>query len=349
MSKLRTLYEARIKKGTRVILRADLDVGVRNGKVVDDLRILAGLPTIRYLLRRGAHIRIVGYLGRPGGKRDKKLTLKPVAREMEKLLRRRVLFLSDPFNQKTIREHIDSSDIIFFENIRFWPEELENSMSFASRLADWAHVFVNDAFANSHRQEASIVALATLLPSYAGLRLAKEISMLDKVLNSPVRPLVVVIGGAKLETKLPLARHFLKNADKILVGGAIANELLLKKSINKKIILPRDGIDNRYGGFEDIGPETIRLFVAMLSRAKTVIWNGPLGHAEIPKFAEGTKAVARALARSNAFTIVGGGDTIAILRRYHLLRGFDHISTGGGAMLEFLAGKKLPGIEVLKL
>lgn len=348
--RLRTLQEAPIKKGTRVIVRADLDVGVRNGKIVDDLRILAGLPTIRYLLRRGAGICIAGYLGRPHGKRDKKLTLRPVARQLGKMLKQKIVFLPDPFNKRSILKYRDSSSIIFFENIRFWPEEAENSVFFARRLAEWGHVYVNDAFANSHRREASVVALAALLPSYAGLRLAKEVSVLERILNNPLRPLVVVIGGTKLETKLPIVRRFLKGADKILVGGVIANEFLRKRPRkgDKKIILPRDGLDNGHGGFEDIGPETIRLFVSLLRQARTVVWNGPLGHAEIPEFAEGTKAVARALARSNAFTVVGGGDTIAILRKYRLLRSFDHVSTGGGAMLEFLAGKKLPGIEALK-
>lgn len=348
--RIRTLKEAPLRKGTRVIVRADLDVGVRNGRVVDDLRIQAGLPTIRYLLRRGANVRIVGHLGRPHGKRDKKLSLRPVARQLEKMLKRKVVFLSDPLNKKSIRRHLDSKDIIFFENIRFWPEEVKNNMSFARRLADWGHVYVNDAFANSHRREASVVALAALLPSYAGLRLAREVSVMEKVLKNPVRPLVVIVGGVKLETKLPVVRSFLKSADKILVGGAIANEMLRKRPPegNKKIVLPRDGVGNKRQGFGDIGPKTIRLFVSLLRQAKTVIWNGPLGRAEIPKFAEGTKAVARALARSNAFTVVGGGDTIAILRRCRLLRGFDHVSTGGGAMLEFLAGKKLPGVEALK-
>lgn len=351
MVKIRSVKEAHIKKGERVIVRADLDVGVRNGRVVDDLRIMAGLPTIRYLLRRGANVRIVGFLGRPHGKRDKGLSLKPVARQLEKMLKRKVIFLSDPLDKKSIHRHLDSRDIIFFENIRFWPEEVENNLSFARRLADWGHVYVNDAFANSHRREASVVALAALLPSYAGLRLAKEVSVMEKVLSNPLRPLAVVIGGVKLETKLPVIRRFLKSADKILVGGAIANELLHKHTYerNKKVVLPRDGVGNERQEFEDIGPKTIDLFVSLLCQANTIIWNGPLGRAEIPEFAEGTKAVARALARSNAFTVVGGGDTIAILRRCRLLRRFDHISTGGGAMLEFLAGKKLPGIEALKI
>ena len=350
MKRMRTLKEAPIKKGTRVILRADLDVGVRNGRIVDDLRILAGLPTIRYLLRRGANVRIIGYLGRPQGKRDKKLSLEPVARQLGKMLKQKIVFLSNPLNKKNIRRHLDSRNIIFFENIRFWPQEIENDMSFARRLAVWGQVYVNDAFANSHRKEASVVALPALLPSYAGLRLEKEVTVLEGVSKNPVRPLVVVIGGAKLETKLPVVHSFLKSADKILVGGDIANKMLRKSLVkeNSLKILPQDGIDNGSGGFEDIGSETIRLFVSSLRRAKTVVWNGPLGHAEIPEFAKGTKAVARAIAHSNAFTVVGGGDTIAILRKFNLLHGFDHVSTGGGAMLEFLAGKKLPGIEALK-
>ena len=348
--KIYLLKEAPIKKGTRVILRADLDVGVKKGRVIDDFRIQAGIPTIKYLLRRGAKIRIMGYLGRPQGRMNKKLSLKPVARQLERLLKKRVIFLADPLSKKNIRKYLDAKDIILFENVRFWPEEKENNVSFARGFAKWGDTYVNDAFANSHRRESSIVALAGLLPSYAGLRLAKEISILEMVMKKPRRPLVVAIGGAKPETKLPILGHFLKDADKILVGGAVANELLLKGShkINRKIIFPRDGAKNERGGFEDIGPETVRLFTPTLLKAGTIIWNGPLGRVEVPEFAKGTKEVARAIARSNAFTIIGGGDTIAFLRKYRMLRKFDNVSTGGGAMLEFLAGKRLPGIEALK-
>lgn len=347
--KLKTLKEARIRRGARVILRADLDVGVKNGRVVDDLRIRAGLATIRYLLRCGASIRIVGYLGRPQGKRNKRLSLEPVARLLRRILKRRVVFLPNPFSKESIRKHLRSRDIIFFENIRFWPKEQENSISFARRLADWGDYYVNDAFANSHRREASIAALAALLPSFAGLRLAKEVSVLEKVLRNPARPLVVIIGGVKLETKLPAVRLFLKDADKVLVGGAIANELLANPEFvrHKKIHLPLGGVGNARP-YKDIDGKTVRLFVSLIKDARTIVWNGPLGVAEIPKFTQGTKAIARALARSKAFTVVGGGHTIAALRQYGLLNGFSHVSTGGGAMLEFLAGKKLPGVEALK-
>lgn len=347
--KLRTVKEARIRPGARVILRADLDVGMKKGRVVDDLRIRAGLATIRYLLRRGASIRLVGYLGRPQGKRSKRFSLEPVARLLGRILKRRVIFLPNPFSKESIRKHLHSRDIIFFENIRFWPEELENNVSFARRLAGWGDYYVNDAFANSHRREASIAALAKLLPSFAGLRLAKEVSALEGVLKNPRRPLVVIIGGAKLETKLPAVRRFLKDADKILVGGAIANELLASPKFvrHKKIYLPLGGVGNARP-YKDIDEKTIRFFSALVKDAKTIVWNGPLGIAETPQFSEGTKAFARALKKSKAFKVVGGGDTIAILRQYGLLQGFDHVSTGGGAMLEFLAGKKLPGIEALK-
>lgn len=386
MKRLHLLNEADIKAGTRVIVRADLDVGVKNGKIADDFRLRAGLPTLRYLLELGARVRIVGYLGRPQGRQDKKLTLEPIARRLGALLRRKVVFVQDPFNEGTMHKYRQSPEILLFENIRFWPEESQNNVVFARRIARWGDIYVNDAFANSHRSEASLVGLPKILSAYAGLRLTEEIAALQNIMVRPKRPLVAVLGGVKIETKLPFIRKFLRSADRVLVGGALANTILflsgesIGRSVvdagrqftrrrlvkNRKLVVPRDVITARALSSRakprlqevgqipvdeyilDIGPATRAEFIRELQRAKTIVWNGPLGIAEVPAFAKGTIAVARALQKSKGFTVVGGGDTIAVLNRYKLLKGFGHISTGGGAMLEFLSGKKLPAIEALK-
>lgn len=350
MTGLRMLKDASIKKGTRVILRVDFDVVIKNGKIEDDFRIRATAPTIRYLLSRGARLLILTKRGHFKVKRSRALSTRVLIPHLERLCGEKVHFLSGFSQLKLFSASPDEKKVFLFENLRFWPEEEANEPSFAKRFAETAEVYVSDNFGTAHRAHASVVGISKFLPSYAGFLVEREVEALERVIKNQRKPVVAVLGGAKLETKLPVVRRFLKSADKILVGGAIANEILRKPSrkINKKIILPCDGIDNGHGGFEDIGPNTIRLFVSLLRQAKTIVWNGPLGHAEIPEFAKGTKAIARAMARSNAFTVVGGGDTIAILRKYRLSRGFDHVSTGGGAMLEFLAGKKLPGIEVLR-
>lgn len=345
---MRSLSDAPIKKGTRVILRADFDVPLKNGKVADDFRIRETLPTVQYVLKKGGLLRIISHLGRPGGKKKRGLSLLPVARYLERILKRRGVFMSD-WIDRTDWTAKTYPEILLFENLRFFPGEEKNDFAFVSRLAELGDIYVNEAFANSHRAHASMEALARLRPSFAGLRLEKEINALDRVLTRFRRPLIAVLGGVKLETKLPVIRRFLKIADKILLGGELANEFLSGRARirSRKILLPADGL-GVYGAFKDIGPETIERFVSVLGKARTVVWNGPLGIAENPKFTRGTKAVARALARSKAFTVVGGGDTIAALRKYGLLDGFSHVSIGGGAMLEFLAGKKLPGIEALK-
>ena len=382
---LRHLADARVKKNTRVILRADLDVGVKDEKIADDFRLRAGVPTLRFLLRRGARIRMVGYLGRPQGKRDEKLTLGPVARRLRVLLGQNVVLLRDPFSREMIQRYQKSGDILLFENIRFWPEEISCRLSFARRIARWGDCYVNEAFANSHRREASLVAVPRLLPSYAGLRLSQEIAALEKAMARPKRPLIAIFGGVKMETKLPLIRRFLREADQVLVGGALANTLLalmgrrIGKSVadtgepgarsflkSRKLCLPSDvvvadALGARAGSLVrrvedvrgeeyivDIGPASRRRFTSLLSGAKTVVWNGPLGFAEVREFAKGTIAAAKAVQKVKGFTVVGGGDTLAALGRYKLLKGFNHVSTGGGAMLEFLAGRKLPGIEALK-
>lgn len=349
---LRTLKEAYIEKGTRVLMRADLDVALKNGKILDDFRLKQMLPTIRLILQKGGHLRLIGHIDRPEGKPVLFLSLKKVSDYFRRVLKRKVIFIKNPFDKKDFIFLNSSPDILLFENIRFWPGEEKNDTNFAKKLAKWGDIYINESFANSHRKHASVVVLAKILPAFAGIQLGKEISILDSVIKNPARPLVTLIGGAKLETKLPLIRNFLKIADKILLAGSIANEFLKKQKYikNPKIVLPEDGLGT-YGNFKDIGPKTIAHFASLLQDAQTIIWNGPLGIAEISRFAIGTKELARIIVSSRcpkAFTVVGGGDTVAILRKYKLLHGFNHVSAGGGAMLEFLAGNKLPALEVLK-
>lgn len=371
--------------GKRVIIRTDFDVSFRDGKIEEDFRIRANLETIQLVLHSGGRARIVAHRGRPKGKKQEAFSMRPIARRLSRLLKRKVVVVDDPFQESEYLRYDHSSDILVFENIRFWPEEEKNSVSLARGLARWGDLYVNEAFASSHRDHASMVALARLLPAYAGLHFIKEIQCLSDVFEHLKRPLVAVLGGAKLETKLPLIRRFLKEADYVLIGGALANTLLflqgreVGKSVvdhdtvmpramlsDKKLCLPVDVVTTRTmksgSGVRmtktdnvatdeyivDIGSETTRIFSDIAKKAGTIVWNGPLGYTEEKQSAQGTRTFAQAMAKGKAFTVVGGGDSIAVLNRYKLLKHFSFVSTGGGAMLEFLAGKKLVALEALK-
>ena len=369
---LKTIQAAVIRKGTRVLVRADFDVKVRRGQVVDDFRIRAALPTIRFLLARGARVRILAHRDRPHGRRVPSLSLTAVGRVLERLLGRKVVMVPDPFSEHTRARLNESGGVLLFENLRFWPGEEKNSASFARALARWGDIYVNEAFATSHRRHASIARLPALLPAFAGQYLEREVDYLTKVRQKPRRPFVAILGGAKLETKLPFVQLFLKTSDAVLVGGKSGN-LLCAPDAHKRqgkycrsplLWLPVDGraariprgrgriaaVDGLRSGetFLDIGPQTIRMFEGVLRGAKTVVWNGPMGYTERPAFAKGTKAIARAVARVRGLTVIGGVDTVSALRSYYLLKGFSHVSVGGGAMLEFLLRGTLPGIEALK-
>ncbi len=363
---MRVLKDARIRRGMRVLVRADLDVPVKSGRVVDDFRLRAGAPTIKYLLRRGARVRILGYLGRPKGRVIKKFSLRPVAARLERLLGLKVVFIRDPLNPAAFKKFNDSSDILLFENTRFFPGEEKNSIEFARRLSRWGDLYVNEAFANSHRRYASVETLARILPSYAGLRLEKEIFNLSKIFDQPKRPIVALIGGLKTETKIPVIERFLLLGATVLLAGVPANTFSLAKGEyigrsvadegfvprvrrllgNLRIILPVD-VKWKDGAIIDVGPLTVNKFLEKAGTAKVFVWNGPLGNT--PKFFRGTIDFAKGLKRKrDQLRIVGGGDTVTILEGHRAVGAFDHVSTGGGAMLEFLAGKRLPGIEVLK-
>ncbi|MCL5019830.1 MAG: phosphoglycerate kinase [Patescibacteria group bacterium] len=348
MIKLKKIQDAEIANKT-VLLRADLDVPVRNSQITDDARLSAWFSTLEYLLSQKAKVVIAGHLGRPEGKEDK-YSLEPVAEWISKQFR----VQSSEFRIETrggFNGWAISENVFLLENLRFYKEEEENDLEFSQKLASLAAIYVNDAFASSHRAHASIVGITKYLPSFAGLRLEKEVAELSKILNNPKRPLVVIIGGAKIETKLPLVEKMHHFADYVLVGGEIAeNDKVLLKVQHEKlegkrsVLLVADSNEN----LKDITIKSAENFVQIIQNAKTIVWNGPMGVTEEKESQTGTNILAEGIVQISADTIVGGGDTLSFLKEKNLLDKFSFVSTGGGAMLEFLAGVKLPGLEVLK-
>lgn len=373
---LRRLSKSPIRR-KRVLLRVDFNVPIAGGVVGDDFRMRAHLPAIRKLLRDGNAVIILSHHS------NRRQTLLPVARRLESLLGAPVFFVKNP---DRIIQTSKEKRLILLENLRFWPGEEGESRAFAKVLAHWGDCFVNDAFAVAHRRGASLTVLPRLLPSYLGPLFEKEFKALDAVVKNPKRPLVAVFGGAKIETKLNLLRRFVRIADSVLIAGVLANALLRARGFSigrsstdgrfppailrriaasKKIILPIDalavrslrarrGIIRPIGAIKrdeiigDIGPGTLKQFRGVLRRACTIVWNGPLGIAEFEAFSSGTRALADVLARSRARVIVGGGDTAAFLARERMIKKFKYVSTGGGAMLAYLSGEKLPAIEALR-
>jgi phosphoglycerate kinase len=347
MKDLKSVKNADVKNKT-VILRADLDVPIKNSSIGDDSRLKAWFPTLQYLLEEGATIIIVGHLGRPNGK-ESKFSLLPVAQWLAGKFKTQNLKLKTiQFGEFDGWEITDK--IILLENIRFYEGEEKNDPQFAKKLASIAQVFVNDAFASSHRAHASIAGVTKFLPAFAGLRLLEEVKVLSAVLENPRRPLGVVIGGAKIETKLPLVEKMHGFADYVLVGGEIVeNDKMILKVAHEKVpgrsmLLMADTIENK----QDITLRSVENFLQVLKNAQTIVWNGPLGQIEEEEFQKGTEILAEGIVKIPAFTIVGGGDTIGFLKKKNLLKGFSFVSTGGGAMLEFLAGENLPGLMVLE-
>jgi phosphoglycerate kinase len=386
MTKIKSLKKIDVKN-KRVLVRVDFDVPVsEKGIVIDNTRVKGCLPTLEYLVKQKAKIILISHMGRPNGKKDKKLSLKLIAEELEKLLNKKILFSSEIFGAKVEGKikKMEFGDILLLENIRFWKEEEENSLEFAEKLVKLGDVYVNESFAVSHRKHASIVGIPKLLPSVAGFTLEKEISELNKILNKPEKPLIAIIGGAKIETKIKVINKFLKIADKVLIGGALANTIFASQGIamgeskvdkesfdevkkinlnpptgGSKLFLPVDlGIwDGKnliykdvgplewYENAVDIGPKTIHLFCDLIKKAKTVVWNGPLGRRS---FENASKEIIEAIKGSNNYSVVGGGDTITLINEISKQKVFDWMSTGGGAMLDYLSDGTLPGIEVLK-
>jgi 3-phosphoglycerate kinase len=385
--KVKSIKNVSDLKGKKVLVRVDFNVPLVNGKVgtSEDFRIVRSLPTIKYLIKKGAKIILVAHLGRPDGKVNLKYSLKPVVKRLEQLLNKKVVLSPEVVGKKTdqLVAGLKNSQILMLENVRFEAREELNCKRLAKRLAKLGDVFVNDAFAVSHRAQSSVSAIAEFLPAYAGLLLEEEIYQLGGALLKPQQPLVSIIGGAKISTKIKVIKNFSRVAEKILLGGALANtvlevmgisvgkspiepkmfaEIKKLKLTDNQIIVPVDGLmalsfDSKQGRMDalgdvrknelilDIGPDTIKLYEKILKSAKMVVWNGPMGLIENPVFAKGTKKLVKILASSKAKKIVGGGETVQVIRKMKLENKFNFISTGGGAMLEFLEGKKLPGLK----
>jgi len=331
--------------GKRVLVRADLNVPLEDGKVADDTRIRAALPTLQLLLEREAkEIAVCSHLGRPKGP-DQAFSMRPV--------------------EERLRELLPDERITVLENTRFDPRETKNDPSFARELAEGRDLYVNDAFGSAHRAHASTVAVAQILPAYAGLLLEQELEELGKLLGDVERPFVLVSGGAKVEDKLGVLQNLGGRADEVLIGGKMAEQLREENPLDFEVVLPSDVVaasafepdaETRVVPYDelpegwlglDIGPETRAEFGRRVRRAKTVFWNGPMGVFEWPRFAEGTKAVAEAVADVDGFTVVGGADSVRALHEVGLADRVSWVSTGGGAALEFLEGKELPGVAVI--
>lgn len=353
----------------RVLLRVDFNVPLtENLQIADDVRIVKSIPTIKLLLKNNNKIIIVSHLGRPKG-RDEKLSLKPIFDYLTKIFPQNTTTLVDDF----IAQPQTSSDITLLENIRFYEGEDKNDEAFIKQLANLADVYVNDAFGVSHRDASSVVGITKLLPSYCGLLLEQEITAVGKIMENPKKPVVAIIGGAKISTKIILLKKLLDVVDTLILGGGIANTFLLaqgqdvgnslveKDQVNEakriisraqekniNLVLPIDnaGLENK---ILDIGPKTQKLFAEIIEKANTIIWNGPVGLAENARFAKGTQSIFQAIVRNTkAFSLVGGGDTLASVSGNPNINKITHISTGGGAMLELIEKGTLPGIEALR-
>ncbi len=375
--------------GKRVLVREDLNVPMAGGTIADDSRVRAAAPTLEHLARRGARVIVMSHLGRPKD-REPELSLKPIVPDLARRVGRDVWFAEDCVGEPATSavDTLQSGQLLLLENVRYHKEDEANDAGFARRLAALGDLFVNDAFAASHRAHASVVGVAAYLPAFAGELMEAELRALRQALDNPRRPMVALVGGAKVSTKVGVLRNLLLKVDSLLIGGAMANtffkargwptgsglveDTALKEAkevaaeAGDKLVLPVDVVcarkmeagealrimeaDKVEPGWMalDIGPRSIWLFNQKVRGAGTVIWNGPVGVAEIKDFGDGTKAVGEAIAASGAYTLVGGGDTVAAIESLGLAGRFSHVSTGGGATLEYLEGKELPGIAILK-
>ncbi len=336
------LLNKTLLENKRVIVRGDLDVPVVLGKALETFRLDAMKETLDYLTIRNAKVILIGHLGRPEGKINETLRLNPIAS----------YFISQGYKVVKLDEILNPSvsefiktmqpgTILMLENLRFDPREEANDEDFAKELASYGDYYVNECFSTSHRRHASFVGIPQHLRSFAGLRLVREVENLAKVLETPEKPVVAIFGGVKLETKLPAVSRFLSIADFVLLGGRLG--LSYEGDNNYKVLVPTDYI----GSSEDIGPKTVNMFANVISTAKTIVWNGPMGKFEQDEFMEGTRGVCKAVVASKAFSLVGGGDTITALDKLKMLSKMSFVSTGGGAMIEFISGSVLPGLQAL--
>jgi phosphoglycerate kinase len=386
---IRSYRDAEVR-GRRVLVREDLNVPLQGGTISDDTRVRAALPTLRDLSERRGCVIVMSHLGRPKGKVVSELSLRPVAARLGELLGRPVAFAPDCVGvpARGAAETLDDGEVLLLENVRFHPGDEANDPDFAAELADLGDLYVNDAFAASHRAHASVVGVADRLPAYAGELMLAELAALHRSLDEPRRPLVAIVGGAKVSTKAGVLRHLLPKVDTLLIGGAMANTFFKAEGLEVgasvvedealdearavadlgrgKLVLPVDAVCARKleAGQEtrvfpveavepgwmmlDVGPDTVREFSGRLEGAGTVVWNGPPGAFEVREFSDGTRALGEAVAASGAYSLLGGGDTAAAVEQLGLAGRFSHVSTGGGATLEYLEGRELPGVAVLE-
>lgn len=379
--------------GKRVLVRCDFNVPQdEEGNITDDRRIVAALPTIKYLMEHNAKVILCSHLGRPKGEFNMKYSLKPIAKRLSELLGKKVHMADDVIGDsaKSLVASLREGDVMLLENVRFHKEEEANDMAFSKALAELADVYVNDAFGTAHRAHASTEGVAKYLPAVCGYLIQKEINVMGKALNNPVRPFVAILGGKKVSDKINVITNLIDKVDELLIGGGMAYTFfkakgyeigksiceddkvelakeLMEKAAHKgvKLLLPIDNVvatefsndaeskvvasNEIPADWEgvDIGPETVKLYGDALKNAKTVIWNGPMGVFEFDKFAVGTNEIAKILGGLDAITIIGGGDSAAAIEKGGFADKMTHISTGGGASLEFLEGKELPGIACL--
>ena len=375
--------------GKRVLVRVDFNVPIEDGRIVDDTRIREALPTIRNLVERSARVILITHLGRPDGQVDDAYRTMPLAQRLAELMGRPVRHLEDcigPSVQSAVKAMRDG-EIVMLENVRFHPGETKNDAVFAKELAALGELYVNDAFGTAHRAHASTVGIAQFLPAVAGLLMEREITTLGRIMTDPPHPLVAIIGGSKISTKIGVLRSLLQRVDRLCIGGAMACTFLKAKGLEMgrslveddqlevarsllssgaTLVLPLDAVVAREARSGvpvktvpvdavptdmkvlDVGPMTVERFLQTCDGAAAVVWNGPLGVYEVPPFDHGTDALAQGLAGSDAQTIIGGGDLVAALQKQHLAERMSFVSTGGGATLEFLEGKILPGIAVLR-
>ena len=384
---MKSLKELKLK-GKRVFMRVDFNVPLNeNLEVVDDTRLTAVIPTINYICEQGAKLILLSHLGRPKGEFKEEFRLEPVAKKLNSLIEPKVEYVNETIGEKVedAVAALAASEVLLLENVRFYKEEKENDPEFAQKLADLADVYVNDGFAVAHRAHTSVVGVPEKMEEKAmGLLLQKEIESLTKVLDKPEKPVAALIGGAKISTKIALIEKLLNKTEHVMVGGALANTILLAqgKEVGKslvekelaesvkdlsspKLLIPLDvvvakeakeGAEKQVKAIDqveaddnilDIGPKTVEAFSKIIKDVKTVIWNGPMGLFEIADFAEGTNKIAQAVVDSSAYSIIGGGETVEAVKKTGNADQVSFISTGGGAMLEFLEGKELPGIKAL--
>lgn len=389
--KKKTIKDIPRLSGRTVFLAVDFNISLYNGKVTNDTRIVEALPTIKFLLKKGAKIILASHLGRPLGP-DPKLSLRPVVKRLSQLISKKVNLIDKYWEKKALAQiaAIPQKELVMLENIRFYKGEEENEREFSKHLASMADYSVNDAFGASHRIHASKVGITEFIPSYAGLLMAKEIEILSETLEKPKRPFLVIIGGAKTPEKMSVIERLLDLADTVALGGAIANTFLaawgfgMGRSLvdyemvemarvvfwkttrkHSALILPLDAVISdkerkakpkvvEYNKVPssaliyDIGPKTCDHYASLINEAKMLIWNGPLGLCEDSRFSQGTETVLECITKAKAYSIVGGGDTLASIKSQADFKKINHVSTGGGAMLEFLEKGTLPGIEVLQ-